>query len=223
MGFLVELGCKIMYFGGVLSLSAIAEELALPVSVAGDVMEFLTKERFAEMKKGSDIRASYTYALTDLGRERAREYLRFSGYVGAAPVTLGDYAAMARNQSIRTDDGQAQTMREAFEGVILAPGLHRPPRPRGQFRPVDLPVRPVRERQDVHRGAAGQGSERKCLHPARAVRGQPGDPRVRPREPHRDPYGTRGRTWRRPSRRSGRSTTDAGCPASARWWSPAGS
>ena len=123
MGFLVELGCKVMYFGGILSLSAIAEELALPVSVAGDVMEFLTKERFAEIKKGSDIRASYIYSLTDLGRERAREYLRFSGYVGPAPVTLGDYAAMARNQSIRRMTVKQQTMREAFDGVILAPGL----------------------------------------------------------------------------------------------------
>ena len=123
MGFLVELACKVLYFGGVKSLSLIAEELALPVSVAGDVMEFLTKERFAEIKKGSDIRASYIYTLTDLGRERAREFLRFSGYVGPAPVTLGDYTAMARNQSIRRMTVDRRTMREAFDGVILPPGL----------------------------------------------------------------------------------------------------
>jgi DNA-binding MarR family transcriptional regulator len=123
LGFLVELACKTLYFGGVMSLSSIAEELALPVSVAGDVMDFLKKERFAEIKKGSDIRASYIYTLTDLGRERAREYLRFSGYVGPAPVTLRAYAAMARNQSIRRMTVTREMMWKAFDRIILAPGL----------------------------------------------------------------------------------------------------
>jgi len=35
-------------------------------------MDFMKKERMAEVKKGGDIRAAYTHALTDLGRERAR-------------------------------------------------------------------------------------------------------------------------------------------------------
>ena len=91
LGFLVELACKMLYFGGVMSLASISERIALPVSVIGDVMEFMKKERLAEVKKGADIRASYTYAITDLGRERAKEYLLLSGYVGAAPVTLREY------------------------------------------------------------------------------------------------------------------------------------
>ena len=101
LGFLVELSCKTLYFGGVMTLSSISEKLALPVSVANDVMEFLKKERLAEVKKGGDIRATYTFALTDLGRERAKEYLQLSGYVGAAPVTLKQYAEVARKQTIR--------------------------------------------------------------------------------------------------------------------------
>jgi hypothetical protein len=123
LGFLVELTCKTLYFGGVMTLSSISEKLALPVSVANDVMEFIKKERLAEVKKGGDIRASYIYALTDLGRERAREYLQLSGYVGAAPVTLKEYADVARKQTVRKMAVNREAMDRAFEGVVLATGL----------------------------------------------------------------------------------------------------
>ena len=123
LGFLVELACKTLYFGGVMSLSSLSEQLALPVSVSNDVMEFLKKERLAEVKKGGDIRAAYTYALTDLGRERAREYLQLSGYFGAAPVTLAQYTEVTRKQTVRKMSVNRESMDRAFEGVILTPGL----------------------------------------------------------------------------------------------------
>lgn len=123
LGFLVELACKTLYFGGVMSLSSISEQLTLPVSVSNDVMDFLKKERLAEVKKGGDIRASYTYALTDLGRERAREYLQLSAYFGAAPVTLKQYTEVARKQTVRKMSVNRESMDRAFEGVVLTPGL----------------------------------------------------------------------------------------------------
>ena len=123
LGFLVELACKTLYFGGVMSLSSISERLALPVSVANDVMEFMKKERLAEVKMGGDIRAAYTYALTDLGRERSREFLQISGYFGAAPVTLAQYTEVARKQTIRKMSVNREAMDRAFKGVILASGL----------------------------------------------------------------------------------------------------
>ena len=121
--FLVELACKVLYFGGVMSLSSISEEFGLPVSVVNDVMAFLKKERLAEVKKGGDIRAATTFALTDLGRERAREYVQLSGYVGAAPVPLKQYSEVARKQTIRKMTVNIETMRRAFENVVLPPGL----------------------------------------------------------------------------------------------------
>lgn len=123
LGFLVELACKTLYFGGVMSLSSLSEQLALPVSISNDVVEFLKKERLAEVKKGGDIRATYTYALTDLGRERAREYLQLSGYFGAAPVTLAQYTEVTRKQTVRKMSVTRASMDRAFEGVILTPGL----------------------------------------------------------------------------------------------------
>ncbi len=123
LSFLVELTCKVLYYGGVLSLSSLSERLALPVSVVNDVVEFIKKERLAEVKHGGDVRATYTYALTDLGRERAREYLQLSAYVGAAPVTLGQYADVARKQTVRKMAVSRDTMARAFDGVVLPPGM----------------------------------------------------------------------------------------------------
>src|SRR5512134_760857 len=121
--FLVELACKAMYYGGVMTLAALCDALCLPISVGNDVAEFMKKERLAEVKKGADIRASYTYALTDLGRERAREYLQLSGYVGPAPVTLRQYTEVARRQTVRDMAVTKETMGAAFDGVVLPPGL----------------------------------------------------------------------------------------------------
>ena len=123
LAFIVELACKTLYFGGVLSLSSVSEQFALPVSVAKDAMEFLKRERLAEVKKGGDFLPAYTFALTDLGRERAREYLQLSGYLGAVPVTLRQYTDAAMSQTVRKMVVNRESVNRAFEGVILTPGL----------------------------------------------------------------------------------------------------
>jgi energy-coupling factor transporter ATP-binding protein EcfA2 len=121
--FLIELVSKTMYHGGTMTLASLSERLALPMSVTGDVTEFLRKERLSEVRKGGDVRASYVFALTDLGRERAREFLHSSGYVGPAPVTLEQYAETCRKQSVRKMTVTAGMMAELFEEIVLPPGM----------------------------------------------------------------------------------------------------
>ncbi|MBI5575995.1 MAG: ATP-binding protein [Deltaproteobacteria bacterium] len=121
--FLVELVSKQLYDGGAMTLAALSERLALPMSVAGDIANFLRKERLAEIRKGGDVRASYVFALTDLGRERAREFLQASGYIGPAPVTLERYADTCRKQSVRKMAVTAEKMAKRFEGIVLPPGM----------------------------------------------------------------------------------------------------
>jgi hypothetical protein len=122
-GFLLELACKNIYTGGTMSLADLASRLALPVSVTADLAELLKKERLAEVKSGGDVRASYVYALTDLGRERAREFMQSSGYAGAAPVTPARYAEVAWKQSVQKIPVTARRMADCFDGVVLPPGL----------------------------------------------------------------------------------------------------
>lgn len=121
--FLVELAAKSFYLGGAMSLSALSERLALPVSVCADLAEFLKKERMAELRKGGDVRPSCIYAITDLGRERAREFLAASSYAGPAPVTLRQYVEVVQAQSIRRMPVDRESMRRAFDNVVLPTGL----------------------------------------------------------------------------------------------------
>lgn len=121
--FLVELACKVLYSGGTMPLASLSDRLALPVSVTGDIAEILKKDRLAEVKQGGDIRATYVYALTDLGRERVREYLKVSEYAGAAPVTLSQYAEVTWKQSVQKIPVTAARMAQAFEGVVLPAGF----------------------------------------------------------------------------------------------------
>lgn len=121
--FVVELTCKTLHRGGVMSLAALSESLALPVSATLDALEFMRRERLAEVKKGGDIRSASTYALTDLGRERARDYLESSGYCGAVPVTLEQYSGTVRRQSIRNMLVTREAMDEAFLDAVLPAGF----------------------------------------------------------------------------------------------------
>ncbi len=121
--FVVELACKTLYRGGVVSVAALSDSLALPVSATIDALDFMKRERLAETKKGGDIRSASTYALTDLGRERARDYLEASGYCGAVPVTLGQYSDIVRRQTIRRMAVTPEAMRDAFRDAVLPPGL----------------------------------------------------------------------------------------------------
>jgi hypothetical protein len=121
--FLVELACKVHYSGGTMSLASISGRLALPVSITSDLAEILKKERLAEVKSGGDVRATYQFALTDLGRERARDFLHSSGYVGATPVTPTQYADVAWKQTVQKIPVSASRMANAFDGVVLPPGL----------------------------------------------------------------------------------------------------
>jgi hypothetical protein len=59
------------------------------------LIERLRAERLVEVRgaTGSGT-AGYRYALTDLGRDRARQFLEINRYIGPAPVSLASYLAM---------------------------------------------------------------------------------------------------------------------------------
>jgi hypothetical protein len=79
-------------FNGEASGHLIADRMRLPYSILEPLIERLRAEQLVEVRgaTGSGT-AAFRYALTDLGRSRARQYLDISEYVGAAPVTLAAY------------------------------------------------------------------------------------------------------------------------------------
>jgi predicted ATPase with chaperone activity len=113
--FITNLALKTFYYRNDMAGHEVARALHLPFSVVEEHLEELRREKLVEVKGAEGTgTATYRFAISQLGRERAREALRVSQYVGPAPVTLKDY----------TDGLLAQTCgRDPLNASILQAGL----------------------------------------------------------------------------------------------------
>jgi hypothetical protein len=64
--------------------------------------------------------AGYLYALTDLGRDRARQYLAINQYTGAAPVPLSAYVAQLRAQMAVRGYLDHERLKGGFSHLIIS-------------------------------------------------------------------------------------------------------
>jgi hypothetical protein len=79
-------------YGGELTGHALSERLRLPYGMLEPLIEHARVERLLEVRGATGAgSASYRYALTDFGRDRARQFLEINQYVGPAPVPLDAY------------------------------------------------------------------------------------------------------------------------------------
>jgi hypothetical protein len=69
-------------------------------------------------------RGLYTFDLTTAGRDRAREALASSQYVGPAPVPLDQYRTWVERQSIRNVHVTKDVIREGFQRMVLSDAIH---------------------------------------------------------------------------------------------------
>jgi hypothetical protein len=82
---------------GEASGTGLAEALRLPYSVLDALIQHARIEKLVEVRGTSGTGAAgYRYILTDLGRDRAMQFLEISRYVGSAPVPLAQYSAYVR-------------------------------------------------------------------------------------------------------------------------------
>jgi len=84
-------------YGGEMTGLTVADRMRLPFQVIEPLLERARAERLIEVRgmAGSGT-ASYRFALTDLGRDRAQQYLATSQYCGPAPVPLAVYVDYTR-------------------------------------------------------------------------------------------------------------------------------
>ena len=88
---LSQLMLKSMYGGEATGL-LLSERLRLPYVILEPLIERARIERLIEVRGASGTgTAAYRYMLTDLGRERARQFYDINQYVGPAPVPLAAY------------------------------------------------------------------------------------------------------------------------------------
>ncbi|PYQ12570.1 MAG: hypothetical protein DMH00_05685 [Acidobacteria bacterium] len=122
--FLFDLAIKTLYYQNEMQGSELAEALRLPFNVLEETLESLKRERLIEVK-GNDApsRAAYRFCILSAGRDRAREALSVSRYVGPAPVSLPEYSRRVTLQNLGLERIPADRLRETFDHMVMAPGL----------------------------------------------------------------------------------------------------
>ena len=119
--FLLDLTLKTLYYQSEMRGFEIADALRLPFAVVEESLDTLKRERLIESRGNEGSRANYRYIILSAGRDRAREVLAVSRYVGPAPVSLADYNARVIEQNRGLERIPADRLREAFADLILAP------------------------------------------------------------------------------------------------------
>ena len=112
-----QLFVKTLYTGEASGVT-LADRMRLPYSMLEPLVERTRAERLIEVRgtAGSGT-AGYRYALTDLGRDRARQYLDANQYVGPAPVPLDSYVA---NMKLRGRSARLHRSRPAPRRVLAS-------------------------------------------------------------------------------------------------------
>jgi hypothetical protein len=120
---LADLASKLLLRSGVLSMSTLAERLAIAGSVLLDVLALLRREARIEVRPSGSSEAELCYTLTERGRNLALDALGRDGYVGPAPIHLDDYARLVKAQGSHERRVNRGMMEEALQGVVVTEAL----------------------------------------------------------------------------------------------------
>ncbi len=114
-----QLLIKHLYAGELAGLT-LADRVKLPYALIEPLIERTRAERLIEVRgaAGSGT-AGYRYALTDLGRDRARQYLDASGYIGAAPVSLASYVESMRALAAARGYIDRDRLKQGFAHLVV--------------------------------------------------------------------------------------------------------
>lgn len=124
LGQIAELVLKQLYLHGTLLGGDVARATRLPFSIIDEALRLLRDQKCVEVASGDLVgRVSYRFALTELGRGRARESFDHCRYVGPAPVPLEQYIAQCQRQHVTGSQCNLQGLRSAFKDVVVRSSL----------------------------------------------------------------------------------------------------
>ena len=115
-----QLLVKTLYGGEATGLT-LADRLRLPFRILEPLIERVRAERLAEVRGSTGSGAvGYRYALTDAGRDRARQYFDASQYVGPAPVPLASYVSQMLALAGARRYMDRERLRQGFSHLIVS-------------------------------------------------------------------------------------------------------
>ena len=110
--------------GGEASGSSLADKLKVPYSLLDALIQHARVEKLVEVRGMSGVgSAGYRYILTDLGRDRAGQYMDVCRYVGPAPVPLSQYNAYVRACMAAKGPVDGECLMGGFEHLVVSRGM----------------------------------------------------------------------------------------------------
>ena len=111
---------KYLYFRGELVGRELGNLLGLSFSLIDEMLETKKRQHLVAVKKSLGMgNMSGVFALTEAGRNLAREYLENNQYAGPAPVPLYQYAEVVRLQKLKENWLSPQLLRRAFQHLVV--------------------------------------------------------------------------------------------------------
>ena len=110
--------------GGEANGSGLSDKMRLPYSVLDSLIQHARVEKLLEVRGAAGAgSAGYRYSLTDLGRDRAGQYLDICRYVGPAPVPLAQYNAYVRACMAARPYVDRQTLSQGFDNLVVSKSM----------------------------------------------------------------------------------------------------
>jgi hypothetical protein len=108
-------------YGGEATGLTLSERLRLPYPILEPIIERGRQERLVEVRGAlGSVGSTYRYALTDAGRDRARQYFEINHYTGAAPVPLAAYVAAMQALASTRGYIDRERLRQGFSHLVVA-------------------------------------------------------------------------------------------------------
>jgi len=106
--------------------SDIQQVIRLPFKIVDEILARLQQEHLLEVRRGTGGlgRRGYMYAMTEEGKNRARDAFERSQYTGPAPVPVEKYNRAILKQT-RKETISPERVQQALSHLILPPEFHR--------------------------------------------------------------------------------------------------
>ena len=119
---LQQLILKMLYARGDMLGRELSEALGLKFSLIEGTIDFFKQQHFIQAKKSLGMgNSTVLFALTETGRNAARECMESNQYAGLAPVPLHQYTQIVRRQ--RRADGwlTPDALQQAYRRMVVTP------------------------------------------------------------------------------------------------------
>src|SRR5579884_1932772 len=115
---------KLLYFRGDMLGRDMATAIGFKFSLIEDLTETLKRQHFVQVKKSLGMgNSSAVFALTEAGRNLAREYLENNQYSGPAPVPLFQYNWFVRHQKRKEGWLTPEMLAHAYRKMVTTKRL----------------------------------------------------------------------------------------------------